>query len=76
MLHGKGRVEDDVLGINNSFGELIYFLVPFKEDAVPVDEDESTQEGGLLAIRFDLLDVQVWHGLRCERASLEFLSRC
>ncbi len=59
MLRGKERVEDDVLNFNNSLGELVYFLVPFTEDTVPVGKVENTREGSRLAIRFNLLDDQV-----------------
>jgi hypothetical protein len=76
MLRGKGRVEEDVLDFDNSFGELVDFLVPFEEDAIPVGKVENTQEGGRLAICFDLLDDQVRHGIRCERALLDLLSGC
>jgi hypothetical protein len=36
MLRSKGGVEDNVLGLNDPFGRLIYLLVPFKEDAISV----------------------------------------
>ena len=74
MFHSKGKVEDDVLNLNNPFGKLVHFLFPFKMDAVPVGKVENTQEVDHLATRFDLLDDQVWHGIRCECLSLDLLS--
>ncbi len=34
MLRSKGGVEGDVFDIDNPFGGLIYFLVPFEEDTI------------------------------------------
>jgi len=56
MLRGKERVEDNILDLADPFGKLVYFLLPFKEDAVFVGEVENPWEGGRLAIPFDLLD--------------------
>ena len=70
----KGRVEDDVLNVNNPFGKLVHFLVQFEKYAVPVGEVKNTREGGRFAIRFDLPDDRVRHGARRERASLDLLS--
>jgi hypothetical protein len=74
----EGRVEDDVLNVNNPFGKLVHFLVPFKKYAVPVavpaSEVKNTREGGQFAIRFDLPDDQVRHGVWRERTSLDLLS--
>ena len=52
------------------------WLVPFKEDAVPVGKVKNTWDSGQLGIRFDLLDDPVWHGVRRKRALFNFLSRC
>ena len=73
LQRGKGK-EDDVLNVDDSFGKLVHFLVPFKKDVVPVGKVNNTRKGGRLAIRFDLLDDRVWHGVRRERSSLDFLS--
>ncbi len=64
----KGRVEEDVLNIDNPFGKLVHFLVPFKKYALPVGEVKNTREGGQLAICFDLLDDRVQHGVWREHA--------
>ena len=74
VFRSKGRVEDDVLNVNDLFRKLVHILVPFKKYAVPVGEVKNTREGGRLAIRFDLLDDQVRHGVRHERASIDLLS--
>ncbi len=43
MLRSKGGVEGDVFDINDPLGRLIYFLVPFKEDAVSICKIKNTQ---------------------------------
>ena len=74
MFCSKGRVEDDVLNVDDPLEKLVHFLIPFKKYAVPVGEVKNTREGGQFAIRFNLLDDQVRHGVRRERASLDLLS--
>jgi hypothetical protein len=36
VFRSEGRVEDDVLNINNPFRKLVHSLVPFEKYAVPV----------------------------------------
>ena len=52
MFRSKGRVEDDFLNVDDPFGKLVHFLVPFEKDAVPVGEVKNTRKGGRLAIRY------------------------
>jgi hypothetical protein len=75
MFCGEGKVEDNILDLNDPFGELVNLLILLEEDAIPVRKIKATQEGGRLAIRFHLLDDQVRHGIRREPAPLDLLSR-
>jgi hypothetical protein len=75
MLHGEGRVEDNILDLDIPSGKLVYFLVLFEEDAVSVSEIKNTPEGGQLGICFNLLDDQSRNGDWCKCiVLLSFLS--
>ena len=74
VFGSEGRVEDDVLNVDDLCGKLVHDLIPFEKYTIPVGEVKNTREGGRRAIRFNLLDDRVWHGVRSERASLDFLS--
>jgi hypothetical protein len=74
VFRSKGRVEDDVLNVDDPFGKLVHFLIPFEKNAAPVGEVKNTRKGGRLAIRLDFLDDRVWHGVRREGSSLDLLS--
>jgi hypothetical protein len=45
MFRSEGRVEGDVLNLDDPFGKLVNFLVPFEKDAIPVGEVKNTREG-------------------------------
>jgi len=72
----EGRIEDNVFNVNDPFGKLIHFLVPFEKYTIPVGKVENTREGGRHAVRFDLLHDRVRHGVWREHASLDLLSGC
>ena len=46
MFRSEGRVEDNVLNVDDPFEKLVHFLVPFKKDAVPVGEVKKNKKDG------------------------------
>jgi hypothetical protein len=43
VFRSEGRVEDDVLNVDDPFGTLVHFLVPFEKDAIPVGKVNNTR---------------------------------
>ena len=69
MFRSKGRVEDNIVYVDDSFRRLIHFLVPFEKDAVPVGKVKNTGKGGRLpyALTFLMTKSGMGYGVNARR---------
>jgi hypothetical protein len=72
VLRSKRGVEDDVFDINNPLWRIIYFLVPFKEDAVSICKIKIPGRAVALAYASTFLMTESGMGYRVNALRLTF----